>query len=109
MNTSFSKRRHIQEANYRLEKRTIVEQQTQPTTGQTQPTTGQTDGGKAELVEVFRNKLNRMEKDNKFSALGVAQVMYNNSAHFINKTDLWSDQTKYGAPLSTKAPFAPQN
>ncbi len=102
MNTSYSKRRHIQEANYRLEKRTIVEQQTQPTTGQT-------DGGKAELIEVFRNQLNSMEKDNKFSALGVAQVMYNNSAHFINKTDLWSDQTKYGAPLSTKAPFAPQN
>jgi hypothetical protein len=50
-----------------------------------------------------------MEKDNKFSALGVAQVMYNDSAHFINKTDLWSDQTKYGAPLSTKAPFAPEN
>ena len=104
MNRSFSKIRHIQEANERIEKRVIIEQGTA-----TSNTQKQNDGGKAELIQALRNKLSSMENDNKFSAGDVAQVIYNNCAHFMNKTDLWSDQTKYGAPLSTKVPFAPTN
>ena len=61
---------------------------------------------KAELIKVLRNKLNDMEND-KIDAMGVAQVIYNNCAHFMNKTDIFSG--RQGNVLSTKAPFAPEN
>jgi peptidoglycan hydrolase-like protein with peptidoglycan-binding domain len=62
---------------------------------------------KAELIRVLRNHLNSMEENNKFDAMGVAQVMYNDCAHFMNKTDIFSG--RQGNVLSTKAPFAPRN
>jgi hypothetical protein len=71
-------------------------------------TTGQTDGGKSELIEVLMNHLNSMSKDPKFNATSVAQVVYNDAAHFMNKTDLFQDQNKYGKPFPTKVPFAPE-
>jgi len=61
---------------------------------------------KAELIRVLRNHLNDMEND-KIDAMGVAQVIYNDCAHFINKTDIFSG--RQGNVLSTKVPFAPRN
>ena len=85
---------------------TLAEQDIQPQTGNV--TTGQTDGGKAELIQIMIDKLNNMAKNPKFNASGVAQVVYNNAAHFLNKTDIFNDQTKYGKPFPSKVPFAPQ-
>ena len=85
---------------------TLAEQDIQSQTGNV--TTGQTDSGKAELIQIMIDKLNNMAKDPKFNASGVAQVVYNNAAHFLNKTDIFNDQTKYGQPFPTKVPFAPQ-
>ena len=65
------------------------------------------DGGKAELIKVLTQKINNMKTNDKFTATGVAQTIYNNCAHFLNKTDLFSDQNKFGAPSKTKVPFAP--
>ena len=84
----------------------VSEQGIQPQPGNV--TTGQTDGGKAELIQIMIDKLNNMAKNPKFNASGVAQVVYNNAAHFLNKTDIFNDQTKYGQPFPTKVPFAPQ-
>jgi len=60
---------------------------------------------KAELIKVLRNHLNRMEND-KIDAMGVAQVIYNDCAHFMNKTDMFSG--RQGNAQLTKAPFAPE-
>ena len=67
------------------------------------------DGGKSELIEIMLSKLNRMSSDPKFDANAVAQVLYNNAAHFLNKTDIFSDQNKFGKPFPTRVPFAPQS
>ena len=64
-------------------------------------------GDKGKIIEVFRNHLNYMENDPRFTALGVAQTMYNDSAHFMNKTSLFSGRE--GEPTQTKAPFAPKS
>lgn len=67
--------------------------------------TGTTQDDKAELIKVLRDKLNNMENDN-IDAMGVAQVIYNNCAHFMNKTDIFSGRK--GVTLSSKVPFAPR-
>ena len=67
------------------------------------------DGGKSELIEIMRNKLDSMSNDPKFDANAVAQVIYNNAAHFLNKTDIFRDQNKFGKPFPTRVPFAPQS
>ena len=68
-------------------------------------TTPNVKDDKAELIKVLRNHLNRMEKD-KIDAMGVAQVIYNDCAHFMNKTDMFSG--RQGNAQLTKAPFAPE-
>jgi hypothetical protein len=67
------------------------------------------DGGKSELIEIMRNKLNDMSSNPKFDANSVAQVLYNNAAHFLNKTDIFRDQNKFGKPFPTRVPFAPES
>ena len=71
------------------------------------PSSSPNDGGKNELIQVLRNHLNAMEKNNDFSALGVAQVMYNDCAHWMNKTDMF--KSRPGEPTKRKADFAPDN
>lgn len=61
---------------------------------------------KAELIRVLRNHLNSMENDNS-DAMSIAQTIYNDCAHFMNKTDIFSG--RQGDVLSTKVPFAPRN
>jgi hypothetical protein len=50
-----------------------------------------------------------MSSNPKFDANSVAQVLYNNAAHFLNKTDIFRDQNKFGKPFPTRVPFAPQS
>ena len=64
------------------------------------------EDGKAELIQVMIDKLTSMKTDTKVTAAGVAQVVYNNAAHWMNKTDIFKDRP--GEPMSVKAPFAPQ-
>jgi hypothetical protein len=52
--------------------------------------------GKSELIQVLRNHINSTEKDNKWTAMDVAQTIYNDCANFMNKADIFSDKTKYG-------------
>ena len=61
---------------------------------------------KAKLIRVLRNHLNSMEEDN-VDAMSIAQTIYNDCAHFMNKTGNFSG--RQGNVLSTKAPFAPEN
>ena len=67
------------------------------------------DGGKSELIDIMLSRLNRMSSDPKFDATAVAKVLYNDAAHFLNKTDIFRDQNKFGKPFPTKVPFAPQS
>jgi hypothetical protein len=53
-------------------------------------------------------KLNNMSNDPNFDANAVAQVVYNSAAHFLNKTDIFRDQNKFGKPFPVRVPFAPQ-
>ena len=62
--------------------------------------------GKSELIQVLTDKLNNMKNDTEYDATDVAQIIYNNCAHFMNKTDIFSSRS--GEPLSSKAPFAPK-
>ena len=62
---------------------------------------------KDRLIQIFRNHLDSMEENSKFTAMGVAQVMYNDAAHYMNKTDIFS--SREGESLSIKVPFAPEN
>ena len=62
---------------------------------------------KAELIEVLINKLNIMKTNKNFDAMSVAKTIYNDCAHFMNKTDVFDNRS--GEPLSTKAPFAPKD
>ena len=64
------------------------------------------EDGKAELIQVMIDKLTSMKTDTKFTAAAVAQVVYNNAAHWMNKTSIFKDRP--GEPMSVKAPFAPQ-
>ena len=61
---------------------------------------------KTKLIDSLTAKLNSMKTNNDFTALAVAQVMYNNCAHFMNKTDIYANRV--GDPTSTKAAFAPK-
>ena len=64
--------------------------------------------GKKELVEVLKNHINRIEKNNDWAAMDVAQVIYNDCANFMNKEGMFSDKTKYGDIVSQPAAqFAP--
>ena len=56
--------------------------------------------GKSDLIQVLRNHINSTEKDNKWTAMDVAQTIYNDCANFMNKTDIFSDKTKYGEDVS---------
>lgn len=67
----------------------------------------QKNNEKDELIQFLRNRLDFMSKDDKFDSMSVAKVIYNNMAHYMNKTDMFS--SREGEPLSGKAPFAPQN
>ena len=60
---------------------------------------------KAELISVITNHLNSMKND-KTTASDVAQIIYNDAAHWMNKTDIFKDRP--GEPMSVKAPFAPR-
>ena len=73
----------------------------------TSNTKQEVDDGKSKLIQVLRNHLNSMENDDDFSALGVAQVMYNDCAHWMNKTDMFSSRP--GEPTNDTAEFAPDN
>ena len=48
-----------------------------------------------------------MKTDKNFDAMSVAKTIYNNCAHFMNKTDVFDNRS--GEPLSTKVPFAPRD
>ena len=50
----------------------------------------QGEDSKASLIRILRNHLNSMEKDKRFDANAVAQVMINDSNNFINKKDIFS-------------------
>ena len=67
----------------------------------------QPNDGKKDLIKILRNHLNSMENNESFSGMAVAQVMYNDCAHWMNKTDMFSNRP--GEPLNTKVPFAPEN
>jgi hypothetical protein len=86
----------------RIVKRVVNEQGENP-----MPTPSPMDTGKKELIQVLRNHLNSMENDNDFSALGVAQVIYNDCAHWMNKTNMFSSRP--GEPTNDRAEFAPDN
>ena len=62
--------------------------------------------GKADLINVLITKIKKTENDPKWTASGVAQMVYNNAAHWMNKTDFFNDRP--GEPMQTKAPFAPK-
>ena len=66
------------------------------------------DGGKSVLIRTMIAKLNNMSNDPNFDADAVARVIYNNAAHFFNKTDIFRDQNKFGKPFPVRVPFAPQ-
>ena len=59
---------------------------------------------KADLVDVLISKLNNAKNDPKWDALGIAKMVYNNCAHFMNKTDIFSN--RQGEPLNV--PLSPQ-
>jgi hypothetical protein len=58
--------------------------------------------GKAELIKILNDRLDSMSKDIKFSALDVAKVMYNDVAHWCNKTDIFKNRP--GSPTLPKVP-----
>ena len=62
---------------------------------------------KTDLIKILRNHLNSMENDD-LDANVVAEVIYNDCAHFMNKTNTFSDKNKYGQPYKTNVPFAPE-
>jgi len=72
----------------------------------TDPTDSNVDSGhsdKQELIEVLTNHLNYAKDKEEFSAMDVAMVIYNDCAHFMNKTDMFA--SRQGSPLKTKAAF----
>jgi hypothetical protein len=62
---------------------------------------------KDELIEVLTDHINNMKTDKNFDAMSIAQTIYNDCAHFMNKTDVFANRA--GEPLSSKASFAPRN
>ena len=59
--------------------------------------------GKSELIQILRDKIISMEKGDGFSAIAVAQTIYNNCAQFMNKTNIFLDKTKYGPAITKPA------
>ena len=62
---------------------------------------------KTNLIKILRNHLQELENDN-VDANVVAEVIYNDCANFMNKTNVFSDKNKYGQPYKTKVPSAPE-
>jgi peptidoglycan hydrolase-like protein with peptidoglycan-binding domain len=50
----------------------------------------QGEDSKAFLIRILRNHLNSMEKDGRFDAKAVAEVMINDSNNFLNKKDIFN-------------------
>jgi hypothetical protein len=63
------------------------------------------EDGKADLVDELQKYLSAMETNNQYSALGVAQVMYNACADWMNKQNKFANRP--GNALTTKAAAAP--
>jgi peptidoglycan hydrolase-like protein with peptidoglycan-binding domain len=63
---------------------------------------------KMDLIRILKNHLQSLEEDD-VDANVVAEVIYNDCANFMNKSDIFSDKSKYGQPYKTKVPFAPNN
>ncbi len=60
--------------------------------------------GKAELIKSLTDSMNAMAQDPKYTALSVAQIIYNNCANWMNKTHTFADRP--GEPTKTKAATA---
>lgn len=60
---------------------------------------------KTELIKSLTDSMNAMDRDPKYTALSVAQIIYNNCAQWMNKTDYFANRA--GEPTKTKATFAP--
>lgn len=71
------------------------------------PSMDERDNDKDKLIEVLTNHINSMKNNKEFNGMSVAQTIYNDCAHFMNKTDMFSSRS--GEPLSTKVPFAPES
>jgi len=70
----------------------------------TDPTDSNVDSvstDKQNLIEVLTNHLNYAKNSEEFSAMDVAMTIYNDCAHFMNKTDMFA--SRQGSPLKTKA------
>ena len=78
----------------KLVQKVIKEQSTQP----------QGNNDKADLVDVLISKINNAKDDPRWDALGIAKMVYNNCAHFMNKKDIFSN--RQGEPLNV--PLTPQ-
>lgn len=93
----------------RIVRRVVNEQgeNPMPTPPPPTPTPSPMDDGKSKLIQVLKNHLNYMENNDDFSALKVAQVIYNDCAHWMNKTDMFSSRP--GEPTNDNAEFAPDN
>ena len=63
------------------------------------------EDGKADLVEVLQRYLTSMETNDQYTALGVAQVIYNACADWMNKQNNFANRP--GTALTTKAAAAP--
>lgn len=63
---------------------------------------------KTDLITMLENHLSKLKTDLNADGTMVAKIMYNDCAHYLNKTDLFTDQSKHGQPLQRKAQFAPE-
>ena len=100
---------------YLNEWKTFLSEQPQPSAAAAATNTQQqqqanqqvaTNDGKAELIKSLTDSMNAMARDPKYTALSVAQIIYNNCANWMNKTQTFSDRP--GEPTQTKATIAPQ-
>jgi hypothetical protein len=66
----------------------------------------QPNDGKKELIDNLITSLKSMENRDKYDALMVSQIIYNNCAQWMNKNAFFSSRP--GEPTKTKAEFAPE-
>ena len=66
----------------------------------------QPNDGKKELIDSLITSLKSMENRDKYDALMVSQIIYNNCAQWMNKISFFSSRP--GEPTKTKAQFAPE-
>jgi hypothetical protein len=64
------------------------------------------DDSKSHLIKVLTNHLKVMKNSQEWTAMMVAQGIYNDCAHFMNKTSTFSSRP--GDALESQAPFAPE-